>query len=129
MEIVEGVFACLHRGQGLLMLRLTRGDGSPLDPAQEGFRMWNHTWNQYNKAGGGGDEVYFVVLKADHYSLRHHDHEVWTYGESMDMTAGPSSVNEFSRFSQSPCPKGCFHRRQRYGSVDTILPITHGLHI
>ena len=51
----------------------------------------NLAWNQQNKAGGGGEEVYFVVSKAEQ-SLRLHGREVWSYGEAPNMGLRLSAV-------------------------------------
>jgi hypothetical protein len=93
--VENGVFACVYQGPGLRTLRLLKIDGSVVDPELAGYEMRNHTWNRVNKPGGAGDEVYFVVLMTDHYSLLLRGKEVWTFGQPLDMGEGLSVVSKF----------------------------------
>jgi hypothetical protein len=74
------------------MLRLSHADGSIVNPERTGFVLQNLTWNQRNMEGGGGEEVYFVLLKTERYSLRLHGEEVWSYGEAPNLGLGLSEV-------------------------------------
>lgn len=70
-----------------------------MDPATAGFKLKNLTWNQYNKAGGGGDDLYFGVLKTEHYSLELHGIEVWSFGEARTFGPASSAVSNFLSFN------------------------------
>ena len=42
--------------------------------------------------GGAGDEVYFVILETERYSLQLRGKEVWSYGKAPDWGLGVSEV-------------------------------------
>jgi hypothetical protein len=46
-----------------------------------GFVLQNLKWDKTSLAGGGGKEVYYLILMAERYSLSLHGKEVWSYGE------------------------------------------------
>lgn len=94
----EDVFACLYQSPqaGICMLHLLKSDGSTVNTENAGFEMRNLTSDQVNKAGGAGDEVYFVLLETDQYSLLLHGKEVWTFSKAPNMGnfKGLSAVSE-----------------------------------
>lgn len=94
-QVAADVFVCLYQRPGLFMLRFSHADGSIVNPQRTGFELQNLTWNQRNMEGGGGEEVYFVLLSTERYSLRLLGKEVWSYGETPNMGQGLSEVCEF----------------------------------
>jgi len=74
---------------------LSKADGSVVNPKRAGFVLQNLTWNQQNRAGGGGEEVDFALLKTEQYSLLLHGKEVWSYDERPNLGQGLSAVSVF----------------------------------
>jgi hypothetical protein len=91
-QVATGIFMCLYTHPGLFVLRLSHPDGSIVNPQRSGFVLQNLTRNERNMEGGAGEEVYFVLLKTDRYSLLLYGKEVWSYGEAPDQGRGPSKV-------------------------------------
>jgi hypothetical protein len=81
-----------------MMLRLSDPNGTVINPEKAGFILQNLTWNQPNRAGGGGEEVSFALLYTEHYSLRLRGREVWSYGKTPIM-AGLSPVSDTLYFT------------------------------
>ena len=87
------------------MLRLCRADSSIVNPTRSGFMLQNLDQRQRKVEVGGGEEVFFVLLMKERYSLRLHNQEVASYQASYGgahTCIGPSKVCQIISY----CAKG-----------------------
>jgi hypothetical protein len=99
------------------MLRLSQADGTVVNSQRAGFVLQNLTLNQRIMEGGGGEEVYFVILKTERYSLLLNGKEVWSYGEAPNPDLGLSKVCQIYLLRESTRTQGYGCRKGSGGMV------------